>query len=166
MVLQHVPDAVYVIVGDGDDRPRLEARARELGIANAVHFAGAVSVTELHASYEDCQVFAMPPRTDVGDAVPRGEGFGIVFLEAMAHGKPVVGPRVGAPAEFIRSGEHGFLVDPTQPSEIAQALVDLLREPERARQMGCSARDWVTNQFSYDLFRSRLRETLQAKSIR
>jgi len=162
-VLRYISDACYLIVGDGDDRSRLEERARNMGIGASVRFAGSVTSAELHACYEGCQVFAMPARTDVDAAVPRGEGFGIVFLEAMAHGKPVVGPRFGAPAEFIHPGEHGLLVDPLRPTEIAAALVELLREPDRARQMGQKARDWATSQFSYEVFCRRLREMLLAK---
>ena len=112
-VLRRVPDAEYWIVGDGDDRARLESQARELGIAASVRFKGSVSSQELDVCYDRCCIFAMPARTELEARAPRGEGFGIVFLEAMAHGKPVLGPRVGAPAEFIHSGEHGLLVDPT-----------------------------------------------------
>jgi len=160
-VLRRVPEAVYWIVGDGDDRRRLESRARELGIGDSVHFAGSVSHEELDVCYDRCCVFAMPARTELDTGVPRGEGFGIVFLEAMAHGKPVVGPRVGAPAEFIRSGEHGLLVDPTDSREVAEALIELLEDPARARRMGDAGREWVTHEFSFDRFCKRLRDALQ-----
>jgi len=103
----------------------------------------------------------MPARTELDAQVPRGEGFGIVFLEAMAHGKPVVGPRVGAPAEFIRSGEHGLLVDPTDSREVAEAIIELLEDPARARRMGDAAREWVVREFSFDRFCERLRGALQ-----
>jgi phosphatidyl-myo-inositol dimannoside synthase len=160
-VLRRVPDAMYWIVGSGDDRSRLESRARELGISDSVHFTGAVSAEELDVCYDRCCIFAMPARTELDVRVPRGEGFGIVFLEAMAHGKPVVGPRVGAPAEFIRSGEHGFLVDPTDPREIAEALVELLEDTARARRMGDAGREWAAREFSFERFCERLRNALQ-----
>jgi phosphatidyl-myo-inositol dimannoside synthase len=160
-VLRRVPDAVYWIVGDGDDRRRLESRARELCIADSVHFAGSVSRDELDVCYHRCCVFAMPARTELDAHVPRGEGFGIVFLEAMAHGKPVVGPRVGAPAEFIRSGEHGLLVDPTESREVAEALIELLEDPARAGHMGNAGREWVAHEFSFERFCERLRDALQ-----
>jgi len=160
-VLCRVPDAVYWIVGDGDDRRRIESRARELGIADSVHFAGSVSREELDVCYDRCCVFAMLARTELDTGVPRGEGFGIVFLEAMAHGKPVVGPRVGAPAEFIRSGEHGLLVDPADPREVAEALIELLEDPARACRMGNAGREWVAHDFSFDRFCERLRDALQ-----
>jgi phosphatidyl-myo-inositol dimannoside synthase len=159
-VLRRVPDAVYLIVGDGDDRHRLELRAREMGITNSVHFAGSVSPEELDVCYDRCSVFAMPARTELDVRAPRGEGFGIVFLEAMAHGKPVVGPRVGAPAEFIRSGEHGLLVDPANSAEIAGALIELLEDPGRARRMGETGKNWVASEFTFDRFCERLRDAL------
>jgi phosphatidyl-myo-inositol dimannoside synthase len=159
-VLRRVPDAVYLIVGEGDDRTRLESRAREMSVTESVQFAGSVSPQELDACYDRCSIFAMPARTDLDARPPRGEGFGIVFLEAMAHGKPVIGPRAGAPAEFIRSGEHGLLVDPANPSEIAGALIELLEEPARARSMGEAGKKWVASEFTFDRFCERLRDAL------
>lgn len=159
-VLRRVPDAVYWIVGEGDDRHRLELRAREMGITDSVHFAGSVSQEELDVCYDRCSVFAMPARTELDARTPRGEGFGIVFLEAMAHGKPVVGPRVGAPAEFIRSGEHGLLVDPANSGELAGALLELLEDPARAKRMGEAGKNWVAREFSFDRFCERLRDAL------
>ncbi len=159
-ILQRVPDAVYWIVGGGDDRPRLEARARELGIADSVHFTGPLSPEQLDACYDRCCVFAMPARIELDARVPRGEGFGIVFLEAMAHGKPVVGPSVGAPAEFIRSGVHGALVDPTDSRAVAAAVIELLEDPVRARRMGDAGKSWVESEFSFDRFCERLRDAL------
>jgi phosphatidyl-myo-inositol dimannoside synthase len=159
-VLHRVPDAEYWIVGGGDDRERLETHAAKLGISGSVRFLGSVSAEKLTLCYDRCSVFAMPARTELDGPAPRGEGFGIVFLEAMAFGKPVVGPRVGAPAEFIHAGEHGFLVDPESPVEVAGALVELLNDPERARRMGAAAKDWVSREFTFERFCDRLREAL------
>jgi glycosyltransferase involved in cell wall biosynthesis len=161
-VLRRVPTAEYWIVGGGDDRTRLESRVQELGIAPSVHFAGPVSAEELGVCYDNCCIFAMPARTEMDAHSPRGEGFGIVFLEAMVRGKPVVGPRVGAPAEFIRSGEHGLLVDPTSAAAVAGALIELLEDPARAQRMGADGREWVLREFSFERFCERLREGLQA----
>jgi phosphatidyl-myo-inositol dimannoside synthase len=163
-VLRSVPDAEYWIVGDGDDRYRLESRAKELGISSSVHFTGTLSGDDLSAAYDRCRVFAMPARTELNGDGPQGEGFGIVFLEAMSHAKPVVAPRTGAPAEFIRAGEHGLLVDPSNQVEIATALIDLLTNPDRAQQMGKSAQDWVAREFAHENFLRRLRAALQQES--
>ena len=86
----------------------------------SVHLLGSVSSEELALCYDRCWLFAMPARTELDGPVPRGEGFGIVYLEAMALGKPVIGPQHGAPAEFIRSGEHGLLVDPANAAAVAE----------------------------------------------
>ncbi len=165
-VLRDLPDAEYWIVGDGDDRERLESRAKALGIADSVRFMGALSGEKLKAAYNGCRVFAMPARTDVHGDPPQGEGFGIVYLEAMSHGKPVVAPRTGAPAEFIRSGEHGLLVDPSDRTEIAQALIELLGDADRSRQMGENARQWVTREFTRKNFLRRLAAGLREDESR
>src|SRR6202050_5298197 len=160
-VLSKVPEAVYWIVGDGDDRTRLESRADELGIAGSVRFFGALSGRELNRCYDLCAVFAMPACTELDPQAPRGEGFGIVYLEAMARGKPVLGPNTGAPPEFIRSGEDGLLVNPGEPREIAEALVYLLKRPVETRRMVEQARDWVQAEFSFERFCERLRNALR-----
>ena len=159
-VREKMPKAVYLIVGDGDDRLRLQALALELGLGESVCFAGAVSEDVLAACYKACEVFAMPARTVLDPRAPQGEGFGIVFLEAMTHGKPVIGPRFGAPSEFIRHGEHGLLVDPEDPAGVAQAVIDLLTLPELAARMGQAGKQKVTQDFSYNRFCERLRQAL------
>jgi phosphatidylinositol alpha-1,6-mannosyltransferase len=96
----------------------------------------------------------------VDDHAPKGEGFGIVFLEAMAFGKSVIGPNYGAPTEFIRHGEHGLLVDPGSPEEIAEALIALLIWPDLARRMGKAGREWVRQEFSFERFKERMEHIL------
>jgi phosphatidyl-myo-inositol dimannoside synthase len=160
-VVRRVPNATYWIVGEGDDRARLESRARELGISDSVRFLGVLSGPELDACYDGCRVFAMPARTDLDAQAPRGEGFGIVFLEAMAHGRAVIGPNCGAPVEFIRSGEHGLLVNPVDPLEVGAALVTLLEDSIGTARMGQNAKKWAHQEFSYEKFCARLRDALQ-----
>ena len=113
-----------------------------------MRFTGALSGDRLSEAYQRCSIFAMPARTELQGDTPEGEGFGIVFLEAMAHGKPVVGPRDGAPRSCIVLGEHGLLVDPSDRAEIAQAIIGLLEDPERRRRMGENARAWVAREFT------------------
>lgn len=159
-VVEKIPNLTYVVVGDGDDRPRLESLANDLGIAEHVTFTGEVSDSELAALYQRSEVFALPARTMVNDRDPKGEGFGIVILEAMAFGKPVVGPNYGAPVELIRHGENGLLVDPESAPSVAEALLNLLTHPDSAREMGKAGSEWVRTHYSYDCFRERLREIL------
>jgi glycosyltransferase involved in cell wall biosynthesis len=159
-VIERVPNLSYLIVGDGDDRPRLERVAERLRVTNHVVFTGRVADGELAACYRASEVFVLPARTVLDERDPKGEGFGIVFLEAMAFGKPVIGPNYGAPVELIRHGENGLLVEPEDPAAVAQALMRLLKSPEEARGMGESARQWVRQEYSYESFCRRLREAL------
>lgn len=159
-VISRVPDTRYLIIGDGDDRPRLERLAASQGVAEHVVFAGTVSESQLAAAYRGCRVFVMPARTVLDEEPPKGEGFGIVFLESMAFGKPVVGPNEGAPAEFIEHGKHGLLVDPADPDQVAEAITFLLLNPSAADQMGEQARAWVQEAFSFTRFKERLARLL------
>jgi len=159
-VQKRIPNVVYLIAGDGDDRGRLEGLARELGLSGAVHFLGAMNRAELAACYRACEVFAMPARTVLDDFAPKGEGFGIAFLEAMAFARPVIGPRGGAPAEFIRHGENGLLVDPDDPQDLAAALVALLSQRDLAIAMGQRGRQLVEQDYSLEAMIRRLEELL------
>jgi len=104
---------VYLVVGEGDDRPRLEEKARALGVADKVIFAGYVEEAEKADHYRLADVYVMPSR---------GEGFGIVFLEALACGVPAIGSKLDGSREALADGRLGLLVDPTNPEEIREAI--------------------------------------------
>ncbi len=138
LVREQVPEARWAVVGDGPLRPGLEELARSEAVEDAVEFVGAVSNEERDAWYDRAHVFAMPsrlPESGVG-----GEGFGIVYLEAGAHGLPSVGGNVAGARDAVVDGETGLLVDPTDPEAVATALATLLRDPDRAAEIGASAR--------------------------
>jgi glycosyltransferase involved in cell wall biosynthesis len=118
-VLARHPRAQLWMVGDGDDRPRLEALAAQLGVAGAVTFTGRVTDEELDRRYRRCRFFVMPSRH---------EGFGLVFLEAMRAGKACIGAP-GAAAEIIQHGVTGLIVDPAPADELVAAIVRLFDEP-------------------------------------
>ena len=107
------PTLTYLIAGDGDDRQRLEAKAHGLGIGDRVVFAGFVKESEKADHFRVADVFAMPGR---------GEGFGFVFLEALACGIPVVGSSIDGSREALRDGELGELVDPADPGSIRNGI--------------------------------------------
>lgn len=158
-VVEAVPDAELVIVGDGPDRPRLEAEARRLGLDGRIQFAGALDDVALGRAYAAAAVFALPARTTVGDGAG-GEGFGLVYLEAAAAGLPVVAGNGGAIPEVVVQGETGLLVDPRSPEAVAEAVVTLLRDPALARAMGAAARRRALQEFSYERFRNGLRDLI------
>jgi phosphatidylinositol alpha-1,6-mannosyltransferase len=161
-VLERFPAATYVIVGDGKDRPRLEDLARDLHVADRVFFAGWQDDAGLAACYRSCDIFVLPARTLLGDTAAKGEGFGIVFLEAMSFGKPVVGPSDGAPTEFIRDAENGLLVDPENPVEVGDAIIRLLENPEWAAKLGDAGRQLVERDYTTGATVRRLEELLSS----
>ena len=150
-VLAAFPGVRYVVVGDGDDRPRLEKLAHRIGLQDRVTFAGAVDHAALRAFYETCEVFVMPSRT---------EGFGIVFLEAMALGKPVVGGNHGGTPEVWADGTAGFLVDYGDVHALAGRLRLLLGDFELRARMGRAGRALVSSKFSFARFQQNFGELL------
>jgi len=143
-VLAAFPGVRYVVVGDGDDRPRLEKLALRCAVHERVTFAGAVDSDALRAYYEACEIFVMPSRT---------EGFGIVFLEAMALGKPVVGGNHGGTPEVWTDGTAGFLIDHGDARALAGRLKLLLGDSDLRARMGAAGRALVASNFSFDRFR-------------
>src|SRR5262249_23915091 len=146
-ILQRIPDVTYLIVGDGADRARLESLAVTVGVRNHVVFAGQVMDSDLPDVYALSNVFIMPSRTQLSACDV--EGFGLVFLEANACGKPVIGGRSGGIPDAIVDEETGFLVNPTEPDEIANVLVRLLSNAELAKRLGENGRSRVLNDFSW-----------------
>lgn len=146
-ILRACPDTVYVIAGNGPDGGRLRTLAHDFGVADHVIFAANADSEEIVAWYQACDVFVMPSREipDKGDA----EGFGIVYLEANACGKPVVGGRSGGVADAVVDGETGLLVDPHSPTDIARAVIRLLQDPAFARQLGGQGRLRAENDFDW-----------------
>ena len=162
--IARVPDLFYAIVGGGDNVPRLKQLTESVGVGKHVIFTGEITDSELATLYQRCDVFVLPARTVIDNRQPKGEGFGIVYLEAMAFGKPVIGPNHGAPVEVIEHGKTGLLVDPSDSAALAQALIYLLSHPDKARKMGDAGRKRVTQQFSYQRFRERLQELISGSA--
>lgn len=131
-LLPEFPDLVYLIVGTGPEEARLRELATAWNLSAAVQFAGFVSDEDLPSYYNCADIYVMPNSEEKGDM----EGFGMVFLEANACGKPVVGGRSGGTSESIAEGRTGLLVDPYDPGELVEALRFLLSHTGRREQMG------------------------------
>jgi phosphatidylinositol alpha-1,6-mannosyltransferase len=129
-----VPDVEWVVIGDGPRRNALEQQAAALGVDDAVRFLGAVSDAERDRWLDRAHVFVLPSRPRPSGS--GGEGFGIVFLEAAAHGLPVVAGAVGGALDAVADGETGLLVDPADAAAVAGAVVSLLLDPALARRLG------------------------------
>lgn len=146
-----LPRAHLVIAGDGSDRPRLEARARELGLDRQVTFTGAIDRATRLALYAGAALFAMPSRD---------EGFGLVFAEAMAAGLPCIALEATAPAEIVVHQETGLLVPEGDAVALVSALVRLLSDEERARAMGAAGRARYEMEFTEAAFERRIAPVL------
>jgi glycosyltransferase involved in cell wall biosynthesis len=134
-----VKRAALVLVGDGPERPGLEAIAAELGVADAVRFAGARSdVPRLLRLFD---VFALSSQT---------EGISVALLEAMAAGLPAVATAVGGNPEVVVEGETGRLVPAGDPARLGEALASLLADPDRRQAWGQAGRARVMEKFTLD----------------
>ena len=118
VIMRSVPNARYLLVGKGPDRPRIEKLIAEAGVQDAVILAGFVPDEEIAEHFNLCDIFAMPSR---------GEGFGIVYLEALASGKPVLAGNKDGSRDALVGGELGLLVDPDDTAGIAVEITRVLR---------------------------------------
>lgn len=152
-LVKEFPDIVYLIVGRGPYQAALEGLTQELGLQKHVIFAGYVDNQDLPAYYNVCDIFAMVTR-EIGWHV---EGFGIVYIEASAAGKPIVAGRAGGVGDAVIDGETGILADQESHTDVARALRCLLRSQEMRRRLGENGRKRVRKMFSWE----RVQEEIQ-----
>lgn len=150
----------YWIVGEGQQRPALEARARELGLSDCVRFTGFVEDELLPDYYRRADLFVMP--SQVGrqpDGIATGEGFGMVFAEAAACGCPSVGLAHGGASEAIADGVSGLAL--ASADDVPGAMLRLLRDRQERDRLGRQAARWAKDQFALPVFDARLQRLLQ-----
>ncbi|NLB96282.1 MAG: glycosyltransferase, partial [Armatimonadetes bacterium] len=149
-----VPEVAYLVAGTGPREPVLRRLAGELGVAERVVFAGRVPDEELADYYGAADVFIHPNRE-----LPNGdvEGFGIVFLEANAAGKPVIGGNSGGTPDAVVDGVTGFLIDPNDVDAVADAAIRLLTDRDLARKLGEQGRERARTEFTWERAVERLR---------
>jgi phosphatidylinositol alpha-1,6-mannosyltransferase len=155
-VREEVPNIRYIVAGDGPEGESLPRLAAHLGLDDVVRFIGAVPYNKLPDLYNACDLFVMPSRPHF----PNVEGFGIVFLEANACGKPVVAARSGGIPDAVIDGTTGLLVEPDQQDELTDAIVHVLRNPTIAKHLGQNGRRRVLEEASWDHVSDRLYETM------
>ena len=140
-ILEKFPDAILLFVGEGPIKQMLFNSAKQLGVLPKVVFAGRVSHHDLPDYICLGEIFAMPVRSRFSGL--EVEGLGIVYLEASACGLPVIVGNSGGAVDAVLDKKTGLLVDGTKSDQIADAICELLANPERAKQMGAAGRDWV-----------------------
>jgi phosphatidylinositol alpha-1,6-mannosyltransferase len=152
------PDLRYVLLGDGPERPHLQARATALGIADRVLMLGRADDAMKWAAYERCDLFVMPNRPLDGTD---WEGFGIVFVEAACAGRAVVAGNSGGVADAVAHGQTGLLVDAEDQTALTAAIKTLLEDDGLRRRMGDAARHRARVAFSPESLRVRLTTALE-----
>jgi len=151
-LLTRWPELQLAAVGEGDDRDWLQDLAEENGVSRHVHFLSGLSYAQLAACYATCELFALPSR---------GEGFGLVYLEAMACGKPVIGGAHGGAPEVIEDGVSGYLVQHGDAVQLATSIETLLTNPVIGEEMGRRGKQRVENEFRFNAFGRSLKKILR-----
>ncbi|WP_392534635.1 glycosyltransferase [Nostoc sp. C117] len=148
-IRQAIPNVHYILVGKGDDKPRIEELIAKYQLQDCVTLTGFVSDEELSSYYHLCDLFAMPSKA---------EGFGIVYLEALACGKPTLGGNQDGAQDALCHGELGALVDPDDVEAIAQTIIQILQGiyPNPLMYQPQALRDRVINRFGFERFQKTL----------
>ena len=152
-VISEVPDTRYIIVGGGGGNFEIQLRelAEVSSARDSITFLGPVSGDQKFECFSRGDVFVLPSE---------GEAFGIVFVEAMGFGMPVIGGRSGGAMEVIAHGENGLLVDSNDVEEIADAIIYLLKNPDESRRLGENGRRRVENELNWTTSANKLRSVI------
>lgn len=154
------------VIGSGDDQPRLEGVVRQLGLTERINFCGRVSNEVLVEAYQHCGLFCMPSYVDRPETgYWSGEGFGIVYVEAAACGRPVIASSEGGAPETIISGKTGLLVDPRSSDAIGHAIAEILTDPVRADEMGQHGRQLAITRFSKEQFMRNVKKLIRLDGL-
>lgn len=145
-IRKQVPEVLYAVAGEGEERAALETLIRKERLARHVQLMGAMDDARLVQCYQQCDLFALPNRREGADI----EGFGMVLLEAQACGRPVLAGDSGGTAETMKIGETGRIVCCDRPEPLSAVTADLLSQPALLDRMGEAGRRWVVERFDWD----------------
>ena len=163
-ILDAVPGARFVLGGSGRDSQQIKELARRSPAARSITFLGRLSDDEVRECYTRCDVFVMVSRA--GEKYGEVEGFGLVYLEAAAFGKPAVAGSLGGAPEAVSDGETGLVVNPLDSDQVADAVIRLLTNPDDARRMGARGRRRAERVFKWSntaaQFKSCIRDVVES----
>jgi phosphatidylinositol alpha-1,6-mannosyltransferase len=156
------PELVYIIVGKGREEERLTKLTKDLNLNDSIIFTGFVGDELLRDYYNLCDIFVLPNRETEQNEQLRGdyEGFGIVFLEASACGKPVIAGNSGGSGEAVANGITGILIDPKSEEAVAQAIERILTDKEYAERLGKAGRQRAEKEFDWQHIANTVQEIL------
>ncbi len=161
LLKKEYPDIAYVIVGKGREEERFQQMVQERELQDSVIFAGYVPDEELPDYYNLCDIFVLPNRETENTSLKGDyEGFGTVFLEANACGKPVIGGMSGGVSDAIDDGVTGILVNPRSIEDVTSALENLLSDPHKRDQMGTAGRLRAEKDFDWKILTKKLEKIL------
>ena len=158
-IIKDVPEAHILMIGEGPYRSYLENRVKALGLQERVTFIGRIQYADLPQYICAGDLFVMPSRSRLAGL--EVEGLGIVYLEASACGLPVIAGNSGGAPDAVLEGETGLVVDGTQKSEVAAAVVELLLDPDRSKAMGIAGRQWIIREWRWEIWSARFVELLK-----
>jgi glycosyltransferase involved in cell wall biosynthesis len=146
-VIKQIPGARLFIVGEGPYRDSLESLVRENSLTEVVRFLGRVSDDDLRNLYDSATVFVLPSRRHQGLVM---EGLGVVLLEAMSHGVPVIGSNIGGIPDIITDGENGYLFSTDNPEDLAPKIIRLIGEEKLISQFRLKGYETVKTRFAWE----------------
>ena len=158
-IIQEVPEAHILMIGEGPYRSYLETRVKTLGLQERVTFIGRIQYAELPRYICAGDLFVMPSRSRLAGL--EVEGLGIVYLEASACGLPVIAGNSGGAPDAVLAGKTGLVVEGTKTEAVASAVVELLLDPKRSQAMGLAGREWIIKEWRWDIWSTRFAELLK-----
>ena len=158
-IIEEVPEAHVLMIGEGPYRSYLENRVKALGLQERVTFIGRIQYADLPRYICAGDLFVMPSRSRLAGL--EVEGLGIVYLEASACGLPVIAGNSGGAPDAVLKEETGLVVDGTQKTDVAAAVVQLLLDPDRSKAMGIAGREWIIQEWRWEIWSARFAELLK-----
>ncbi len=158
-IIKEVPEAHILMIGEGPYRSYLETRVKTLGLQERVTFIGRIQYADLPRYICVGEIFVMPSRSRLAGL--EVEGLGIVYLEASACGLPVIAGNSGGAPDAVLAGKTGLVVEGTSMKAVASAVVGLLLDPKRSQAMGLAGREWIVQEWRWDIWSSRFAELLK-----
>lgn len=148
-ILKRFPDALLIMVGEGPYLSSAVKKTHDLNVREQVLFPGHLPEEDVAGLYQACEVFALPTGEDKNGQV---EGFGLVFTEAQAYGKPVVAGRSGGVVDAVIDEKTGLIVDPQSPDQLAEAIIRLMEDKELANRLGEQGRERIKQELNWTCF--------------
>lgn len=163
LILKSVPEAHLLFIGEGPHKKHLIKIAEKLSVSENITFIGRIQYRDLPRYICVGDIFAMPSRSRLAGL--EVEGLGIVYLEASACGLPVIAGLSGGAPDAVLEGETGFAVDGTSVPAISSAAITLLTNPVLSKKMGERGREWIIDQWRWEIWAAKFAQILKIDQL-